>query len=510
VGYWSQDDQHLKKIVVTGGAPVTLCLASNPFGAVWGPDGNIVFGQETGIMRVSENGGNMEPLVEIKEDEFIHGIQILPGGKWILFSITNTRGFDRWDKAQIVVQSLESGERKLLVPGGSDARYASTGHLVYAMGNNLYAAAFDVDNLEVEEGSIPIVEGIARATGLSSNTGSAHYDFSNTGMLAYVAGSQAEPALGLYEPRSLVWVSREGEEETISIPYNPFYEVMISPEGTKVAVPTSDSFGNYDIYVWDFVREIKSKLTFDEAIDGDPVWSPDGTKIAFTSDRAGRYGIYEKAADGTGEAELLLSMPDRTHYAASWSSDGKTLFLVEHSTDTGYDIAALSLDGEPVRKPVLQGRHNEIHPQISPDGRWIAYASDESGQYAVYVRPYPEVNTGKWQISAGGGSPLWAPDGRELFYRSDKAIMAVSVKSEPTFVMEKPRTIFKGEYDSFDSNVVGAIYFRCWHISPDGKRFLMIKPVESYIDASTGQVSSPKINIVLNWFEELKEKVPVD
>jgi serine/threonine-protein kinase len=254
-----------------------------------------------------------------------------------------------------------------------------------------------------------------------------------------------------------------------------------------------------DIWVWDLVRKTMTRLTFDEAVDALPLWTPDGKRIAFRSNRGSKTSIYWKAADGTGADEFLVSGSGGNIIPRSWSPDGKTLVFME-SAATNTDVGTVSIEGDRSKKPLLSGKYNEIDPVISPDGRWLAYSCDESGQYEIYVRPYPEVNGGKWQVSTSGGAwPIWSRDGRELFYRSGDASMAVVVKTKPTISFETPRTLFRGTYATGFANAS-----LCnWDVSPDGKRFLMLKP------SGTAAAGLRKINIVVNWFEELKQRVPI-
>ncbi len=498
VGYYSTTDGQLKKISVSGGAPVKLCNASAPpYGVTWGTDDRIFFGTSAGIMSVSASGGTAKLLIEIKEDEQVHGPQALPRGEWVLFTIAKPSKTIRWDEAQIVVQSLETDERKVLVSGGSDARYVPTGHLVYALGNVLFAVAFDIDSMEVIGGAIPIVEGIQRSRGRV--TGTANYGFSDAGMLAYVVRTTSSQGR-----EKLVWVNLEGKEEAIAAPLNNYNVPQISPDGIRIAFDV-DSGENIDIWIWDLVRETMTRLTTNESVDGVPLWTPDGERIVFTSLRDGNFGIYWKAADGTGQVEPLLGgVPDRRIFPAAFSGDGKIILLSEAGSASSFDIGILSMEAEPEHELLLHENHGETQPRISPDGQWIAYMSDESGQYEVYVRPFPDVNKRKLQVSTSGGTePKWSRDGKKLFYRSGEAIMAVSVKTEPTFQLEAPEILFRIVLAYAED------LHTSWDVSPDGKRFLMIKEATDVAVTEAG-ISRPRINIVLNWLEELKERVPVD
>jgi len=286
-------------------------------------------------------------------------------------------------------------------------------------------------------------------------------------------------------------MDRKGKKDSIAAPSNNYRMPRLSPDGTRLAVTVPDLGGNLDIWIWSFARENLTRLTFDEATDRNPLWTPDGKRIAFFSAPDGKGGIYWMAADGTGKPERL-SGPG---LPSSWSGDGKTVIVMDQNTGN-YDIGALSMECNHEMKPLLQNEYNEAVPQISPDGKWMAYASDESGRYEVYVRPFPEVDKGKSQVSTSGGDyPIWSRDGRELFYRTKDAVMAVAVRTDRDFNSEKPEILFSTSAPS-----------GYWDVSRDGKRFLMIEAAES---AGTPAGTPAKINVVLNWTEELKQRVPV-
>jgi Tol biopolymer transport system component len=268
-----------------------------------------------------------------------------------------------------------------------------------------------------------------------------------------------------------------------------------------------------DIWIWDLVSRRRLRRTFDAADDRSPLWTVDGKRIAFVSNRDKDSKIYWRAADGTGKDEALGSTAGVAPMPCAWSRDGKTMVVTHlpESFKLGGDIGVLSMEGDHKYRPLLNEVYSEVQPRISPDGRWIAYASDEGERYEVYVCPFPEVGGGRWQVSTSGGdSPLWSPDGRELFYRSDDAVMAVSVHAEPTFSVTTPIVLFRGAYFSPSSAGLSSLSngHYSWDISPDGRRFLMIKlPVS--MGAAPAAENPRKINVVLNWFEELKQRVPV-
>jgi serine/threonine-protein kinase len=495
IGYFSFGDRQLKKISINGGAPVTLCAVPQLLGAWWGKDDTIVYGQRFGdIMRISANGGTAEPLVKIKTENPAFP-QILPDGKSLLYTLDRgTTG-----QGKIVVQSPKSGEPKELFAGGM-ARYLPTGHIIYRLQNNLFAIAFDADRLEVVGGPVPIVEGMSRAA------------VSDAGTLVYIsATAMAAPEGAPTSGRTLVWVDRKGKEEPLGAPLNLYRFPKISPDGTRVAIAiviTGEST-NTDIWVWDLVRKTLTRLTFEGMFNVSPVWTPDGKRIAFCQVGgigSNVQGVYWKAADGSGKAEQLDTSSRGPFLPYNWSSDGKALIGAEMGMNPSlFDIEMLSMEGDHALKPLLRESYSESQPKISPDGRWMAYTSDESRKNEVYVRPFPEVNNGRWQISTNGGdSPLWSPDGRELFYRSGDSVMAVSVKTESSFnIVGTPQILFRGTY------VQGTLLEGSpWDIHPDGKRFLMIKPPASTGASPAAALPRQKINIVLNWTEELKQRVP--
>jgi Tol biopolymer transport system component len=319
--------------------------------------------------------------------------------------------------------------------------------------------------------------------------------------LVYVVGSaeSTEPK------RSLVWVDLNGKEKPLAAAPDAYVGPRISPDGTKLALGIASS-DNTDIYIWDIARETMTRLTFDEAADNFPLWSSDRQRVAFSSDRGGKQGVYWKKADGTGETELLASAPNRFIAPWAWSGDGKIIVLLEYALaeNSNFDIGLLSMEGDRELKLLLHEKYMELPSLISPDGQWMAYTSIEAELPEVFVRPFPDVDKGKWQVSKEGGTnPLWSPDGREIFYRTmDGGVMKVDVESKPSFKLGNPELLFSGNYDRLSPESGQA-----WDISPDGKKFIMMKPAVS-ADASSKPEELQQINLVLNWFEELKQRVP--
>ena len=499
----------LKRISINGGVAVVICSVAAPFGAEWRTDNTILFGQAAGIMRVAASGGTPELVITAKEGEYLYGPHSLPDGDSVLFSVTTSSGPNRWDRAQIVVQSLSSGARTVLVQGGSDARYVSTGHLVYAVGDALFAVAFDVDRLQVTGGPVSVVQGLARAGNPTVNTATAHYGIADDGTLVYVeAGLGFATAAGGTVPMSIpVWVDREGREEALGPPARPYVYARISPEGTRVAVDIRDQ--EQDIWIWDLPRRILSRFTFGPEQDLMPVWTPDGRRLVWTSQRAGPLNLYWQAADGSGTVERLTEST-AAQRPSGFTPDGRQLLIGQGEAGAQLqDLGLLPLDGDRQITWLLKTMFSEFNGVVSPDGRWLAYESNESGQAEVYVRPFPAVDQGRWQISTNGGrAPLWARNGKELFYEApDATLMGVPVdivQGNASFAAGSPATLVAGAgFYTRAANQLG----RTYDVSADGRRFLRIKIQEG----GAGDNAAPQsLMIVQNWTEELKRLLPAE
>ena len=487
VGFFAEGK--LKKIPVSGGAAITLGDAGNPRGASWGSQGTIVFAPLPArvLQQMLDAGGAAQPLTRIEKSETNHGWpEFLPGGKAVLFAASISPG--NWSNAQVAVQLLGTEKRRNLIQG-TNPRYAPSGHLIYAQGGTLKAAPFDLQRLEITGPAIPVVQGVLQ----SSFNGSAQYAISATGSLVYVPGDV------LSAQRRMVWVDRKGVEQPLPAPTRAYRSPRISPDGQRVAISIEESESH--IWLYDLRRETLNRLTFEGAVNLLGAWTPDGKRIAFQSYRAGAANIFWQPADGSGGAEQLTTGEYRQS-PVSWTPDGQSLAFMEVNPDTGYDIWVLQLrsaspgSGQGRKaQPFLRTRFNENAPKFSPDGHWLAYVSDESGRAEVYVQTYPGPG-GKWQVSTDGGTePVWNPKGNELFYRMGNKMMAVDITTEPSFSAGKPRMLFEGPY------VPTPVTLPNYDVSLDGQRFLMLKAVEPS-DAPT------QINVVLNWFEELKRRVP--
>jgi serine/threonine-protein kinase len=479
--------QKLKKVSVSGGAAVTLGDAAQPRGASWGSQGAIAFAPASVLVlqQVPEAGGAPQPLTRLEKGEIGHRWpEYLPSGKAVLFSAGPTT--INWTNAQVAVQPVQpvgTGERRNLIQGATQPSYAASGHLVYAQGSTLMAVPFDPQRLQVTGAAVPVVEGVLPAT----TSGAAQYSLSATGSLVYVSGVVQSAQ------RRLVWVTRNRAEQPLAAPAHAYRGPRLSPDGRRVAVAIEEQ--DSQIWLYDLSRESLTRLTFEGKTNSNPVWTPDGKRIAFVSNREGPLlNVFWQLADGSGGLERLAG-GEYLHFPVSWSPDGQLLGFVEVNPATGYDIWVLRLSDRKAQ-PFLRTPFTESVPRFSPDGRWLAYISNESGRYEIYVQPYPGPG-GKWQISTEGGTePTWNPNGRELFYRSGDKMMAVDIATQPSFAAGTPRVLFEGRYELSPATTPN------YDVSPDGQRFLMLKPAEASEAAPT------QINVVLNWFEELKRRVP--
>jgi Tol biopolymer transport system component len=480
VGYFA--GQKLKKVSVSGGSALTIGDATFPHGASWGRQGVIAFSPSIGtsLKQVPDGGGTPQLLTRLEKGEVNQRWpEFLHDGKAVLFTGAPTNA--SWTNAQVAAQSVGTGERRNLIQAGTQPRYAASGQLVYAQGGSLMAVPFDPQRLAVIGTAVPVLEGVLQ----SPSSGAAQYSLSATGSLIYIPGGvQADQ-------RRLVWVTRNGAEQPVAAPARAYVYPRLSPDGQRVGVGITEE--ETQNWLYDFSRETLTRFTFGGSVNQNAVWTPDGKWIAIQSNREGPLNIFWQRADGSGGLEHLITS-EYDNFPVSWSPDGQLLAFAEVHPTTGYDIWVLRMSDRKAQ-PFLRTPFNESNPRFSPDGRWLAYISDESGRFEIYVQPYPGPG-GKWQISTeGGAEPMWNPNGRELFYRSGGKMMAVDIATQPSFASGKPRMLFEGQY----SPAPGAT--PNYDVSPDGQRFLMLKPVEQ-AQAAT------QIVVVQNWFEELKQKVP--
>ena len=494
-GNWSPDsksivfgtDRELKRIPLDGGSPITLCELPAPgsnwpfLGASWSSDGNrIVFSSGLKLYEIAARGGEPELLVEREESEavrFFWAPHFLPSGgasEGLVYTAASGP-----DDRRVGLLDLSTGERRELGPGNIP-RYARSGHLILGpsdrAGTGLWALPFSLEALTATGEAFPIEEAGEYAT--------VAWD----GTLVYLdsPGNNLE---------KLVWRDRSGEVlETVGQPQEGIQSPTVSPDGRVLAVAARDG-GNRDIWIHDPVRGTKTRLTFDVGNAGNPTWSPSGREVTYAWRQGDGWNIASKAADGTGEATVLVDA-EASVFNPDWSHDGKHLAYHENFTDTRRNIWYLKPGGDGFEPTVfLSTPANEAAAKFSPDGRYLAYASDESGRVEVFVRPFPE-GSGKWQVSVNGGTqPRWRHDGGELFYVEESTLMAVSVSTEQGFVLGQPERLFESE----DLRAVAYASPR-YDVSADGKRFLTTTPAEDE------NASPPSIRVVENWYEEFRDR----
>jgi serine/threonine-protein kinase len=445
----------------------------------------------TGLWRVPAGGGQPTVLTtpDTANGEGDHWFpSVLPAGRGVLFTVEAAGGLDN---SEIVVLDSKTNERRTLVRGGRQAEYISSGHLVYAVAGTLRAVQFDLATLQVLSDPVPVVEQVRTA----ATTGATNYAVSRSGALAYVPGNSNEPL-------SLVWVDREGREELVNAPPRAYGAPRLSPAGTQVAVEIRSE--ENDIWILDLARGTTlRKLTYGPSAETHPLWMDDGHLI-FTSDRSGRSALYRQSADGTGMPEQLTPSGNGK-YATSVIRDGSGL-LGHQDGPSAFDVVLFPFpksEGStnpdptpPAVQELVKTRYFEHNADLSPNGRYFAYQSNEAGPFQIIVRPFPQVDRGQWTISTGTGSqPVWARNGKELFYRDESdALFSVPIDTSgatlswgsPVKLLTIPG-FFIGPQRNYD-------------VSPDGRRFLMLKGV--------GNSRADDIVVVLDWVEELKAKVP--
>jgi Tol biopolymer transport system component len=484
----------LKKVAITGGPPVTITtIDGSPRGVAWLPDDTIVFATAagtTGLQRVPAAGG---PTSIVTRPDRARGDgdhiwpEVLPGGRAVLFTIYPASG--GVDAAQVAVVDLKTGTQKVVVRGGSDAHYLANGYLIYVAANTLRAVPFDPVTLETHGTPVPVVADVATTT--TSPSGGMNAVVANDGTLAYVRGAAAAVRM------TLVWVDRQGRETPIAAPPHPYFHLRISPDGGRIAAWVGDQ--ESDIWTWDLMRLTLTRVTFASGLDVFPVWTPDGRRLIFSSEREGARNLFWQAADGTGTLEQLARSPNQPN-ATAVTPDGARLIFTEAAPKTSEDVMQMELKGSHTITPLVQSPFTDRNGIVSPDGHWLAYEANDSGQFEIYVRPYPDVNSGHWQVSTGGGTrPVWSRSGQELFYVSPGgAIMRVGVERGASWTATTPTTIIKEGYVTATAAVTG----RNYDVSPDGQRFLMLKPV------SEPSAPLPQLVVVQHFDEELKRLVP--
>jgi serine/threonine-protein kinase len=395
---------------------------------------------------------------------------LLPGNKVLLFT-SKASTISTFDEAVIVAYRLDKRERKVIIRGGTCASYVPTGHLVYARGKSILAVPFDLDELEATGPPVQVLEGGMTNIG----SGASEYAFSNSGVLAYVPG-------GPYavDDNIVVMVDRQGHVEPLLDMARGYNEAALSPDGEKLTLTVLAA--NDDIWVYHTVRKTLARLTFGGGNHSRPLWTPDGKHVVYSSEVNGVPNVFKKVWDGSGAEERITSSPS-AQFPGSWSPDGRILAIEEDGK------IWMLFDGNQRKPELFLDSHFPVwDPTFAPDGKWLAYGSAESGRSEIYVVPFPK-REGKWQVSTGGGvNPIWARNGKELFYVSDNKVMVVQVTTLSSFNASTPRVLFPFPPRAFELT----------DITPDGKKFIMLVGREQ-------EPVSQVLNVVVGWFEELKK-----
>ena len=491
-------DGKLKKVSISGGAAVTLCDAADDRGGTWAEDGTIFFtpSVSAGLSRVSSAGGTPQTVTtpDPASQEFTHRWpQALPGGKGVLYMAGSTRG--NFEEASLVVHALDGDTRKVLHRGGYHGRYLASGHLVFIHEGTLFAAPFDLDRLELTGQPVPVLAGVSA----NPDNAGAQFAFSQDGTLVYQRGE------GISIVTPIQWMDREGKLQPLRAAPGTYNNIHFSFDGRRLALDNREG-KNLDVWVYEWERDTLSRLTFDPGEDIYPVWTPDGGRIAFSSTRAEQAtrNLYWHRADGTGEAERLTESKN-PQYPTSWHPSGKFLAFQETNQQTSWDILILPLTGDEASgwkpgKPTvfLNGPFGELLPAFSPDGRWLAYQSNESGRNEVYARPFPGPG-GKWQVSTAGGLwPTWSRNRRDLLYViEDGRIMVAGYTVEgDSFHAEKPRLWSPGLVP-----VQG--FGRTYDLHPDGERVAVLKA-----SGDEAEAKRDRVDLIVNFFDELRRIAP--
>ena len=492
-------DGALQKVALVGGPAQTLtALPTDLRGADWGADDMIVYGlmRSGPLMQVPAAGGDPTPLFTPDDGRFSWFPQVLPDGDAVLFTLS---AFGP-DAGELHLLIRGTGEHRTLVPNAVAGRVLRTGHLVFLRSGALWAVPFDRERLDIVGNPAPVVEGVRVEGG-----GAVQFALAGDGSLVYIPGDAVSGT------RSLVWVDRAGGEEPLAVPARDYFTHSLSPDGTRAAVNLLDDSGNRDVWVSELARGTLTRVTTHAAVDTRPLWHPDGQSVVFASFRDGPLALFRKAADGTGTAEPLVTFDESVTFITpyDWSPDGARLFVDAVLPETGSDVGMVSLDGPGTWEPLIQTAATEWSPALSPNGRWLAYTSNETGQQEVYVQRFPELD-GRQVISVGGGaSPNWSADGREIIYLRAPvgprdAVMRVTLDIDegdpPSLIVGTPERLFDWQYFGAPGGR------RHYDVSPDGQRFLM------FTAGGTGNTGTGRteIKVVLNWHQELLDRVPVN
>jgi serine/threonine-protein kinase len=482
----------IRKVALSGGAPITICPQDGFAGAAWTDRDTIYFvaANPGGIVSVPAGGG---PLKEVAKVDFAKGERLhkypcaLRGGKALLFTVATTDS-ESFDDAAIALFSPESEDRRILVEGGTHPCYSPSGHLVYGRNGNLLAVPFDADRLRVTGQPFTVLEGVL----MSRNTGVVNFDISAGADLVYVPGKADGGA------RTLFWVDRNGNSEKLPLPSRSYLHPRISPDASRLAIEIEGS--NHDIYLYGFANGVLTKMTTD-GVSHWPIWSPDGRTIGYRSGPMGGFKLFEVPADRSRDPQQVPA-EGRAQSAESYSPDGRAIAYTAAAPGVAPKVMVVPLQGDRTPRTLDNSKYAQGSPKFSPDGHWLAYCSPESGKPQVYVQAYPGPGA-KVQVSSDGGTdPVWKRNGGELYYRYGDSMMAAPVSTGAAFSAGRPQELWRGHYSPGMGSSCGGPgpTSSNYDVTADGKRFLMIK------DDDQDSVTSTQVVVVLDWADELRRR----
>ena len=481
-------DRTLKKATLDGQVTSVLKV-DDARGISWASDDTLVYSPDSteGLFQISADGGEPKRLTKpdsTKNERTHRWPQVLPGGKAAIFTVGMLNSPDSYEQASIHVVNFATGENHLVMEGASMAHYAPTGHLIFAKGGSLYAVGFDVETLSTRGKPQLILQDVAG----DETTGVAHFAIADNGTLAYVPGN---PGANM---RRVVWADRTGKVQPINLEPAQYNDIRLSPDSSRAALLVGSS-GSADVWIFDLVRATSTRLTFNGR-NATPIWSRDGKTIFYVEmnpTTTGKSVVTNKPADGSRDAQTVVSLDGTANLKALTPDGSSGIFDYQRSTSNGNIVQSKLAEGATLTE-LVNTEFAELAAALSPDGRWLAYQSNESERPEIYVRDMAGAG-GRWQISTGGGEePRWSHDGRELYYRNGNLLMSVAISTTPTFKASTPTNLFDGIFDLRTNTGI------TYDVDPKGNRFLMIRQAE--------ESSAPKVMVVLNWFDELRRLVP--
>jgi Tol biopolymer transport system component len=492
----------IKRVPVSGGTPVTLYDETGevgfPVSTSWPTPDSIVFANQRGILRIPANGGAPEVLVARADGEAFASPTLLPGGDAVLFARAegNPTGSPFGADTQIVVQTIGADDRNVVWDGGGAPTYLPTGHLIYAQENTLFGIPFDAGRRAVAGGPVPLVEGVRRSS--NSFTDAAQYAVSTTGTLVTIPGVAVEAPDAV-----LALVDRSGNVAALDVPPAQYRSPRVSPDGKRLAVEVTAS-GQGHIWIYDLAGGSAIRRLTQTGNNTRPIWTPDSQNVTFGSERDGSWGLYEQPADGSRLAERLTTAENRRHFPDSWSPDGQTLAYTDAGPENADWDAWLFSRASGDTELLAGGDVNQFLAAFSPDGRWIAY-TNQFPPFGIQVQPFPPTGVIHQITETNEAAPVWTAAGDELFFRLavntglPSQIMGLEIATAEGITFRNPRTLpIQG--------ALMALGYRDFDVMPDGEHFVMIYPAGT---ADRQRAPAARIDVVLNWQQEVLARVPI-